>query len=119
MTPSKEPTGDAPESAPARSDPAAELARKYVEAGIEFDAREGVTDEEIETFDKDVARPLEAELMGAVPTTREGVVALLDAVLYLELDNIDHEIEKEPSLDLLELRLVENIRDAVKAGVGD
>ena len=47
--------------------------------------------------------------MAAVPTTREGVVAILD--LAVELNGLNAE------LDWIVDRLVENARDAIKAGV--
>ena len=47
--------------------------------------------------------------MAAVPTTREGVVAILDLAVELK--------ESDAELDLFIDRLVENARDAIKAGV--
>ncbi len=82
------------------------------------DAITGMTDEEADAWNAEVAKPLETKLMTARPASREDAVALLDAVLYLELDNIDHQIEQAPWLDRLVLRMIEHARDAIKAGAG-
>ncbi len=86
-----------------------DFVRKYMEARAGYGAREDATQVEDEAYDERVLTPAEDALMAAVPTTREGVVAILD--LAVELNGLNAE------LDWIVDRLVENARDAIKAGV--
>ncbi len=86
-------------------------------ARAQFDARKAPSDEETNAFVEGVQHDLEAELMNAVPTTREGVVALLNIVA--ESKRKEAPPDKELSwMDILELRAVEHVRDAIEAGAG-
>ncbi len=103
---------------PARPDPVTDVARKYLEVCRKRYATTGMTDEVADAWDAEIAKLLETQLMTAWPKSREGIVALLDVALHLELDNIDHQIEEEPWLDRLVLWAFEHARDAIEAGAG-
>ena len=66
------------------TDPAVELAARYMQGVDDFNASTGKTDEEVEAFDKGWQTPLERELAKVHPTSREGVAALIDLVLREE-----------------------------------
>ena len=102
---------------PDAADPVVELAQRYIETTAEFDDAPGKTDEEVEAFCNNVEKPLERELMGAHPASREGVVALLDLVLHEERVNNPRGAEV-PWMCQYTIALLENARDAVKGGVG-
>ena len=97
-------------------DPAVELAGRYVCTIEAFDRRRGKSDEEVEAFDDDCQMPRERELTKVAPTTRQGVVALLDLVLREQ--RIDNVGPGEPCWTVqFTIGLLENARDAVREGV--
>ena len=61
--------------------PTVELAERYRRTVDSHESRKGKSDEENDSFVDDVLEPLERELAKATPTTRAGVVALLDIAL--------------------------------------
>ncbi len=93
---------------PAEREPDAvpELVRKYIDARDRYLDSGGLPDDKIEAFDRDVWTPIEDELKAAIPTSREGVVAILD--LACEMRTWD--------ADPMSSLLVKNVRDAVKGG---
>ena len=99
----------------ATPDPAVELAARYVRVVGEYNAGAGETDEEVGASYKNEMTSLERELMETHPTSREGIVALLDLVL--------DEYRDEQGAELLWMNryviaLLENARDAVRGAVG-
>ncbi len=85
-------------------DPVPELVRKYVEVREWYGDPKTTPDDETDTVDREILVSAEEALMAATPTTREGVIALLDIAAS--------EIEQEVWAG----KLIENAVKAIKAG---
>ncbi len=94
-------------------DPVPELVRKYRDAMRGYGSG---TDEENAVYDTEVLTPAEEALAKAVPTTRQGVIAVLETVARRHRRPRDPDIAIDKQVILT--ALVKNALKAIKAGAG-
>lgn len=96
----------------AMPDPAVELARDHRAA---TDRHNEASGDDARELLMDVIAPLEEKLARTRPTTREGVIAALDVAAREERR---HHCEPPSGTEAMIIGVIENARDALKAGVG-
>ena len=102
-------------TAAASPDPIVELARKH-RAAIDLQTVPGkLSDDEATDLLLNVILPLEEKLARTRPTTREGIIAALDVAARQE--RAQHG-ESSGGTNAMVIGILENARDALKAGVG-
>ena len=103
---------DAATAAAVDPDQAVELAREYLAAQDRLNTPEEFSDDDADDFASNILDPLANKLRPMRPTSREGVIAILDVVT----DERRQQSGEEPP-DFFEV-ILRNARDALKTGVG-
>ena len=101
-------------TAAASPDPIVELAREHRAATDRHNA-DGLSDDDFDGLLLNVIAPLEDKLAHTRPTTREGIIAALDVAAREERK---HHGAAPGGTEAMVIGVIENARDALKAGVG-
>ena len=102
-------------TAAATPDPAVELAREHQAAINRLNTPGEISDDDTGEFLTNVVVPLEEKLARTRPTSREGIMALLDVAA----GQAHRESDETPnSGEAMIIGVMQNARDAIKAGVG-
>ena len=100
--------------AAATPDPAVELAREHQTAINRLNTPGEISDDDTNKFMDNVVVPLEEKLARTRPTSREGIMALLDVAAAQARRESD---ETPASWEAMIIGVMQNARDAIKAGV--